>query len=229
MHLSALRSLSLLRLRTGHVASLIQSGQNRLQLQYLEMWQWKVLSKYFYYVFTVNGQRKLYSGSLSGFLSEPVALPGCMKHYFMVNFPERCVLSATASAKSTHHSDQCRHGAGQFSSKDNGETSCWCFQRANSSSPGLKASRHLVSGAVSSQTWLCLYWGSVEMVHNIFHQIPDATTKVLYPTSISVMCYRELYDLCWIRISLRASNIFNHLFSQCSPGDNALGGFIFMF
>lgn len=55
------------------------------------------------------------------------------------------------------------------------------------------ASRHLVSEAVSSQTCLCLFWGSLEVMHNIFHQIPDASTKTSNPRYNSVMCYRILY------------------------------------
>lgn len=171
------------RLKAGHAANLIQSGQNHIELQHLGMWSekyWPYIFEFLLWVASVWCTEALFQAFNPGWSpSEDV-----WKNTSWLRAQKKCVLSAAASAKSTHHSNRCRQGAGQCSSWDNGETSCWCFQQANSSSPELKASRHLVSEAVSSQTWLCLYAGSLEMMHNIFHQIPNATTKASNPSCI---------------------------------------------
>ena len=161
-------------------------------------------------------QRLSLSRSLTLSLSQarPITLRGRMKKYSTFECPEKCayVLSSAASAKSSRRSNRCRQGAGQCSSRDNGETSCWCFQQANASLPGLSGSRHLVSGASFAQTWLCLYRGSLEMMHSIFPQIPDATTRASNPSCSSVWCfYRAVYHLLferpsyWSRLHLSAA------------------------
>lgn len=189
------------RLKAGHVDSPIHSVLNCIELQLLGISSVKYFFLYLYCEWPLHTVQR--TCSRSGFQSRLITLRGRLKKKktSRLSAQKKCVLSAVASAKSTHNSNWCRQGAGQRSSRDNGETSCWCFQQSNSSSPGLQASRHLVSEAVSSQTWPCLYRGSLEiMMHSIFHQIPDATTKASNPSCTSVMCWRILHHPLWIHL-----------------------------
>lgn len=175
-------------LKARHAANLIQSGQNHIELQHLSMW----LTKHFCVITALN---TLYRDSFLGFPSNVIILRWCMVKYFMVKFPRKiyCILSAVTFARSTHHSNQCRQGADQCRSRDNGETSCWYFQQANSSLPGLKTS------GIWFQKLSPVKPGSVfiedledDALYSTFHQIHGATAKASIPRSISVMCYRIL-------------------------------------
>lgn len=117
-----------------------------------------------------------------------------------------CIFSAAATAKSSHCSNRCRQGAGQCSGQENGETSCWCFQQANASPPGLKASRHLVSDAVSSRTWLCLHMRSLEMMQKY----------IIYHIIISLM-HQQIYQIpaAWMSCATECSIISSSNICGC--------------
>lgn len=213
------------RLKAGHAANLIQSGQNHIELQHLGMWSekyWPYIFEFLLWVASARCTEALFQAFNPGWSpSEDV-----WKNTSWLRAQKKCVLSAAASAKSTHHSNRCRQGAGQCSigimekqvvdafNKPIHHRQSWrrpdiWFQKPSPVKPGCVFMQ-------DPWKWCIIYFIRSPMQLQK-HQIPVAFCHVLHNTVSSPLDPS----------ALQPSNLLDHLYPQCCSGKSAFGGLVF--